>query len=219
MDSRKEELVLIILTIFTLIGFSISGQSTDKPAGSGFINAPTAFKSTISYGKVDFNWKTFAERENDHFAIQRSKEGTTWETIALIPSSGDSFEVQTYLATDPEPTDGDAFYRVKQTSLDGTVTYSVTHDVTYDLGQNGNRSFDIFPNPTEGTINFNMVGVFGTEEAVLFIIDMGGRVVSERVLGLDQVKFSVDTGLSPGLYTVVLSVDEQLVEHKEVVVL
>lgn len=66
------------------------------------------------------NWRTGSEFNNDYFLIERSKDGTHFETWMMIQGGGTTSESRKYQLTDGEI--DYTFYRLLQVDYDGTTT-------------------------------------------------------------------------------------------------
>lgn len=75
-------------------------------------------------GEVLLSWITLTETDNDYFTIERSANGLDWNEIQQIKGAGNSKEILYYRYIDPYPLPGISYYRLKQTDLDGSFSYS-----------------------------------------------------------------------------------------------
>ena len=83
--------------------------------------------------QVDISWATLSETNNDHFIIQRSKDGRDWEEIIEVQGAGTSVSEIRYSTEDRNPHHGVSYYRLKQVNDDGKTTHSSIRAVTFDL--------------------------------------------------------------------------------------
>ncbi|HAS45505.1 MAG TPA: hypothetical protein DCS93_33785 [Microscillaceae bacterium] len=74
--------------------------------------------------EVLLSWITLSETDNNYFTIERSTNGLKWNEVQRIKGAGNSKEILHYRYTDQYPLTGISYYRLKQTDLDGTFTYS-----------------------------------------------------------------------------------------------
>ena len=122
-----------------------------------------SFNALLKDDKVELNWITASELNNQGFEIERSKVKSQksieskWQTIGFVDGFGTTAEVRSYSFTDDKVSSGKYSYRLKQIDFDGTYTYSDevdvdVHGVTeYSLEQN-------YPNPFNPvtTIKFSL---------------------------------------------------------------
>jgi hypothetical protein len=73
---------------------------------------------------VHLSWVTATEQENDHFTIERSSDGVTFEDVLRIEGAGNSTTQRRYDAVDEKPLSGVSYYRLRQTDWNGTQTVS-----------------------------------------------------------------------------------------------
>lgn len=74
-------------------------------------------------------WKTVAEQNADYFAIQRSTDGISFDSIGRVTAAGNSSTMRSYKYTDIGVTKlgaGKVYYRLQQVDKDGRQTVSNT---------------------------------------------------------------------------------------------
>jgi hypothetical protein len=145
---------------------------------------------------VDVEWKTASEINNDHFTVERSPDGISFESIAVVPGHGNSTETLFYTYRDETPVAGISYYRLKQTDYDGQFTYSdvvVVKRVMKD-------AFAIFPNPSAGAINI-FYDLSDDSDKALLINDAVGKEIYYKDLNDNDNTISVEN-LLPGIYYV-----------------
>ncbi len=70
--------------------------------------------------EVRLEWITASEHDNDHFVVERSMDGTLFESIGVVPGAGNSAQPTTYSTTDVFPLAGLSYYRLRQVDRSGT---------------------------------------------------------------------------------------------------
>lgn len=115
------------------------------------------------------NWSTAAEIDFDHFEVERSGDGRTFETIGVVESKGSN---SVYSFVDRLPIIGVNYYRLKMLDIDGEFEYSVVRTVTFDKDL---RGIKIYPNPTTDKVYLERVPE-GSEISVLAI---DGRLINK----------------------------------------
>ncbi len=91
-----------------------------------------SFTATIVDNKVKLDWFTATETNNSGFEIQRSKNGSDYQTIFFIGGNGTTTNRNVYSYVDESVYFGEYYYRLKQIDFDGTIEYLKA--VTVDLG-------------------------------------------------------------------------------------
>jgi hypothetical protein len=159
--------------------------------------------------KVLIDWETVSERDNDYFTVEKSVDGILWESIIEVGGAGTSLEPNTYATQDVSPTEGIAYYRLKQTDYDGQFNYFLTRSVTFEKA----ASAIVFPNPFVGEITLaNLIDL--TFPLNIVVSDPVGKEILNQVVEdeLNEVTLNLDADLAVGLYTVTISSnDEQFI--------
>jgi hypothetical protein len=71
-----------------------------------------SFTGNCNAGDVILKWSTASEINNDHFKIQRSPDGSTYEEIAIVRGMGNSTTVNEYTFSDARPLNDISYYRL-----------------------------------------------------------------------------------------------------------
>jgi hypothetical protein len=167
---------------------------------------------SLSYTSVKLTWKTLSETNNFGFEVQRAY--TTPADFVSIPGSfqagkGTTLETTDYSYTDNEAGKPVRYYRLKQSDLNGHVTYTdpIRVDVltsvserqvpdTYSLGQAYPNPFNpsttiTFGLPAAGSVRIRVLNQLGQEVTTLF--------EGTKDAGYHDVTFDA-RGLSSGVY-------------------
>ncbi len=83
-----------------------------------------SFTALVDKHMVRTAWTTASERDNDHFTVERSVDGSHYETVGIVKAVGNSQTLVDYAFDDTDPLPGTSYYRLRQTDLDGTYTFS-----------------------------------------------------------------------------------------------
>ena len=146
------------------------------------------------------SWVTASEINNDHFEIERSKDGINFELVGKVAGAGNSNQILNYSLNDETPYMGLSYYRLKQVDFNGNYTYSEMAEVQF----NSKQSVSIYPNPNDG--NFVMAYNLSNSQlslpnSQLVITDITGRVVYSYTLTTMQGFETIDASLlSTGIY-------------------
>lgn len=159
--------------------------------------------------KVEVQWITASEVNNDHFTIENSVDRVHWNEVTTIPGAGNSSNMLSYMYLDQDPQIGVSYYRLKQTDHDGTYGYSDIIAVNIEgIGPTQILEFvELYPNPSNGNITWT-VNTAMSGEYKLSIYDELFRLVEYKILNLDQGINSMKediTSLSNGTYSIVIS--------------
>jgi hypothetical protein len=192
------------------------------------------FNATKSNPGTEITWTTQNEENYTDFAVERSSDGgATFTVLDSLISTG----LGSYSFTDKTPPAASDKYRLKMTDLNGTVSYS--NVVTLPYGNSGNTiagNITIYPNPTSGTINLEIIQNGSIESTVLAdqsigataslaaavnntstlysieIINISGKVIKTATSATSSWQDNV-AALSPGTYiiTVINNSDNKMV--------
>ena len=136
---------------------------------------PVTFLSFTAMGRKDdilLRWATETEDNNAGFHVERTTNTTdNWRTLGRVSPT------EAYRFTDVTARRGvDYVYRLRQTDLDGRVTYSGLRSAR--LG-GGGATIMIVPNPTDGLVYVHRSG----DAAQLYrVTDLSGRTVLSGTL-------------------------------------
>jgi hypothetical protein len=112
----------------------------------------TAFEATpVPDGTVNISWVAEQESTGDKYIVERSANGTNWETLKTIAATGNVGQ-QKYVTQDPSPLYPVTYYRIQQVGSGNTITYTQTVTAKLDAALM-NSSFIASPNPASQTIN------------------------------------------------------------------
>lgn len=103
-------------------------------------------KSSVE-GNILF-WQTASETNHAGFVLEKSKDARFFEELAFFQGQGNSKKALNYAFTDSKPFPN-TYYRLKQTDLDNTVSYSRIIAVKQDHSL---KAVKVFPNPAKGEL-------------------------------------------------------------------
>ncbi len=86
------------------------------------------FSGTFKNNSVKLNWKTLSEKNNSHFEVLRSDDGSNYNKIATQAGKGNSTQEVNYSLTDFNPLAGLNYYQLKQVDFNGN--YSLSDAIT-----------------------------------------------------------------------------------------
>ncbi|MFM2392795.1 MAG: hypothetical protein RLZZ546_777 [Bacteroidota bacterium] len=139
------------------------------------------------------SWSTASEVNSDYFAVEYSKDGTSFSTAGQIRAAGQSNAVQKYEYMHDYKADGLVYYRVKQVDVDGKYSYSSI--ISLNRKGNNDNTVIIYPNPSDGLIHFNK------EVNLIEIFDAKGS----KILSRNNVGKTMDASMLPdGKYNILI---------------
>ncbi len=143
---------------------------------------PTIYKSLTVSKKSNahrIEWITTSELNCKFFNIQRSNDGSVFETIGTLNSKGidgNSSENLTYFFSDDKPFIGHNYYRLEQVDLDGNLSYSDVMDIVWSSDQS---VVSIYPNPTKNVLHIDVTSNKISKTKVQ-VVDMNGRIIKSQ---------------------------------------
>lgn len=179
----------------------LTGASTPVSIPVSIIRKITFSASPLPLRMVDFtffnekaqvtlSWKTENEVNTTHFVIEKSVNGTNYESIGQVASFNSSTGGSYHFA-DAFPKTGVSYYRLKQVDADGKYEYSkvlTVKRITSDI-------ITLLPNPATGYFKINSTT---TEQLHVKIYASDGRLmISGSYTPGEQISISK---LTPGMY-------------------
>lgn len=142
-------------------------------------------------------WSTASEKNSARFEVERSTNGTAFDRIGTVPTTGNSSSPRSYsLADETLPAKaGLLYYRLRQVDTDGTFTYSPVRVVNRNLAVT--TQLVVYPNPAREFVHVQLIGPMAMEP--LQLLDAHGRTVRTH-LTLEADGVLSLTGLPVGLY-------------------
>lgn len=208
-------------------------QLSSTEAGAALINAPqsisvvsqavlpielAAFEASPRNQEVLVRWQTASEQNVDYFEIQRSSDGTLYDSLGFVKAKGNSQESLQYEFWDRKlpSRDKSLFYRLKIKDLDGTVRLSHALEVVVTLPTK--LSIETYPNPTEGRFYVHLMGELNERHTVeVWIRNILGREVYRQQLNPAEVGEALAFDLShqpTGAYLLTLTNGNQTLTSK-----
>ena len=133
----------------------------------------SSFTAEAQSGTTLLKWVTATETGIDHFAIERSADGTNFTGIGTVAANGSFSLPSNYSFTDGRPFAGMNYYRLGMIDRNGGMSYSGIRVVDHALSPD--PTITIYPNPL-GDILYVSIAESGGK-AELFIVNSIGQVV------------------------------------------
>ncbi len=208
-----------------VVNFSVSATATQRcnqpvlvasTAGCGVLPLPvqlTAFGARYEPGQgTRLRWNTASEQQSAFFSVESqpdqldqparadslSQPGQPWREVLRLPAAGTSATPRQYEALDPRPLAGRRYYRLRQTDLDGTSTYSPV--VVVQRAEVIADQLVAYPNPAQGLLHLRGPLAPGAAAQVR-LLDTTGRCVARAAGPAGATAFDLPlTGIAPGFY-------------------
>ncbi|MFD2720802.1 T9SS type A sorting domain-containing protein [Hymenobacter monticola] len=140
----------------------------------------TAFAARRAGAAVACTWSTASEKNSREFTVERSRDSFTFGPLGSVPAAGNSSTARSYQFADEHPLNGLAYYRLRQTDLDGTQSFSPVVAVN---GVESEVVPVVVPNP--GTGHFAIVSGSGQRVVGPAVVRNALGAVVRRVAASD----------------------------------
>lgn len=114
--------------LFEFGSFALASTTSNNPLPIELLHFDAVRKGSV----VQCAWTTASERDNDHFTVERSANGTDFTEVGRVQAAGTSSSLIDYGLLDPMPFSGLSYYRLRQTDMDGTSSLSQVVPVYFE---------------------------------------------------------------------------------------
>ena len=148
-----------------------------------------SFTLSNEKAQVTLNWKTENEVNTSHFEIERSTDGTSYESIGKVAANNSTSS--SYSFADQSPKTGISYYRLKQVDADGKYVYSTILTVS----RTTSSTITLLPNPAS---DFIKISSSTTEKLSVKIYAADGKLmITGSYTSGEQISISQ---LATGMY-------------------
>lgn len=187
-----------------------------KEIGWNFIALPIQLLSFVVNEKEDghfLEWETDYEYNNDHFDIERSLDGISFELVGEVPAIDERTSIKSYAFLDTKAPQGLSYYRLKQVDIDGSFSYSETITA---FRKEKFAAWQIGPNPA--TEALELILPEELKSYYLSIFDASGAL--QMTMNGHENRQKIDiSGLSPGIKYARLSDEAGVIGWKNFLVI
>jgi len=161
------------------------------------------FRGKLLGNILGLTWKAAYEVNFDKYEVQRSVNGTYYNTIATVKGTNTAYTFEDNI---DKYRGSRVFYRLKMIDKDGTIKYSDVFTIHLPL----NTRFSVSPNPVVTNMQVQLYG--NVHGGVLQLIHATGAIITKKQIanGIAATSISVG-GIAPGLYTV------RFIEHNKII--
>ncbi|WP_153799788.1 T9SS type A sorting domain-containing protein [Foetidibacter luteolus] len=143
-------------------------------------------------------WSTATGSANDKFTIERSANGSNWQTLTTINGRSNTPVKQYYSYTDNSPSNGNNYYRIQQKTSSGNNSYSKIQLLKFE------ESWKVSVNPNP-VIRGEVMLKSNESIGIIKIMDIAGRIILAKNIndseGLSNIVHSIDiNSLATGVY-------------------
>jgi hypothetical protein len=155
------------------------------------------FTATAQGNSAVLQWSDATQTNTDHFEIQYSQNGSTWENIGVVNVAGNPTTASDYSYVQYSPATGAAYYRIAQVNSDGSSSYTAIQHLNFGQLSGG---VTCYPNPARDRVTIaSAVDNFKSMQ----LLSIDGRVL-QVTTGFRSGE-SIDlSGYPAGVYLVVV---------------
>lgn len=168
------------------------------------------YNATYSDGKVNVDWSTSSETNNDYYTIEKSSDLNEVTSIGTVAGAGNSNVVLNYRFVDDNPGTGTVYYRIRQTDYDGTTDVSKWMEVKISTENN----ISVFGDNASGNISVIFSGV--NEDYLISVFDLTGNCIAKtaNAQGGENTVVMHLPGVSTGIYIVNITSRDKTISKK-----
>lgn len=205
---------------FNVYGFGIASKFTGaSPSGFSSNMAEalpvvfTSFFATKQSNAVVLNWSTAQEKDNSHFEIEKSVDGRTWSSVAVVFGNGTTTQAHNYSYTDKSSNGAIAYYRIRQVDVDGNSVYTSVKTIR---SEEVKKEANIYA-ASKNTINIDLNNA-AKKDMQVTVLNMNGQVIARQVYNSASYRVSMQIpSVSNGMYVVVVNDNNGWNETKKIV--
>jgi hypothetical protein len=152
---------------------------------------------------VALEWATGSEINSNFFVAERSKDGIHFEEVGAVKAQGNSQTIHTYSLIDKQPYAGRSYYRLKESDLDNSTSYSNIVAVNIN---NNSTAVQVVPNPNQGQFKLVIESDKNSDMDCSIYNLLGTRVAQNTIntqVGINTFNFDI-SHLPSGNFIIVL---------------
>ena len=145
---KHKTIITLFVATFMVVPSMLQAQVFVDAVVDSVVITPinlTSFTGNKIEKNVQLKWTTATEKNNSHFNMQRSNDGTNFENIGKVMGKGNASSVNNYLYTDVDVPSNNLYYRLQQVDVDGKSSLSAVILIKYD--KKANAELSVYPNP------------------------------------------------------------------------
>lgn len=169
------------------------------------------FNAAKSGSVANLTWATAQETGNNGFDVEQGTDGKSFHKIGFVnakAAQGFSTTTTEYAYDDKNPAKGRNYYRLKQISNDGMITYSAIASVDFDHAA---TALVVYPNPFAHKMT--VTGLVAGQE--IRLIDLTGRVLVTKKASTDREVIHTND-INTGAYILTITDNNRLIMSTKV---
>lgn len=165
-------------------------------------------------GEVELSWETTFEQNSNRFEVQRSFDGTTWETVGTLPAANNSSTRKTYSFVDKVGNAlnrKDVYYQLRQVDND-TRAFMSKILIVRVYNTRALKMVSVTPNPVQNDINVSLQ-LNESSFVLMKVLNTSGAEMMRKSVkaGAGANTFVIDgtSKLRPGLYMLEVTINSK----------
>ena len=173
-----------------------------------------SFGATLMDKEVKVQWQTTTEINSAFFVVEKSLDGSSWQTIGTIKAAGQSTIPLFYQLYDAHPVEGINYYRLKLLDVDSHFSYSGIASIRYHIASASPIS--VYPNPAHYRFTVAINRIQNNTRLNIRVVNTSGQTVLEKQ-NMTGNTFTFDVANLPaGTYYLITEIDGKKVTAKVV---
>ena len=169
------------------------------------------FTTTRRGNDVLVQWATSEEKNAGIYHVERSLDGTGWNTVGYIAAVGNASAVSNYSFTDKNVSAKLVYYRIKQVDYDGTTTYTTIRTIKSDNASANDIKI--------AAVNKKVLLQFASEvkgQLTVRFVNGNGQVIDQQIISKATGQVVLNSKVS-GNYIISLSNGQDINTAKQVI--
>lgn len=175
-----------------------------------------SFNALCESNRVKIEWTSISENQNAYYQLDRSFDGITYESFAVITGEMSSNQLKTYTVHDVDAIGKPVFYRLMQTDINGETR--MVGDPLFVECEGNLETASLFPNPANELvqIQFNSSSL---KEKKVNIYDISGKQLFTLVLPSETKATSIPLAELPqGVYFLIIEENQTVILNEKLVI-
>jgi Secretion system C-terminal sorting domain len=161
-----------------------------------------SFSASLTNSKTELNWKTTAELNLSHFAVEKSTDGINFSAIGTVIANGSQTTETSYHYSDMvNSQETIIYYRLRSVDFDGKGEYSEIRVIRTNKKEQGAISILAYPNPVSTELRVTIPESWQQKKLLYEIITLAGQTVMQKEnTNSSQTETVSVNNLSAGIY-------------------
>ncbi len=170
-----------------------------------------AFNAVLDNKEVNCTWETASEINNNYFTIERSIDGSSFESIGRVKGKGNTNTNTRYSFTDNNPFAGISYYRLKQTDFDNTYSYSAIKRV--GSLEKGSSNISLYYENNNPIVKIHAEVA---SNAIIELISLAGipLFTQEQATAVGENAIAINSNGASGFYLLKVQLEDQVAYFK-----